>query len=121
MPKKTFDQRGQSVNNQQNAGRDIHNRTTRRDDSDFIALAHGGCIAQSVMIVGAIIAFTGFGIWMLVIFTGFVTPPGFGRPSDYGIPRLTLFPFGPIGFGAVIVGGVIFSIGKAIAYRRIPY
>ncbi|MGO1051180.1 FHA domain-containing protein [Crossiella sp. CA198] len=84
------------------------------DTDPMTALTEGAGVGRLIMAVGLLIALAGFALFAWTIFSGMSGISG-GRPIDpfgmkfYGLPAV------PLGFGAFAAGGIIASIGGAMA------
>lgn len=82
----------------------------------FDAIADGRGVGRVIAAFGAAIALAGFGLWIWVIFSlmSEVGPGASGPPNLFAL-ELRGIPAAPLGFGAVVVGGVVAAIGTSMA------
>lgn len=84
------------------------------DNDPMTALTEGAGVGRLIMVVGLLVALAGFALFAWTIFSGMSGVSG-GRPVDpfsmqfYGIPAV------PLGFGSFAAGGILASIGGAMA------
>jgi hypothetical protein len=118
MPKTTIDQREQNVNEQYNAGRDVHINARPEDNPyrDMEEYQGAGGMARGLMIVGGILMTVGF----LAFFGGIVVAimGGAQAAMSQGMPSSSSFSgfaIAPIGFGIIVVGMILYVIGRQMA------
>ena len=61
-------------------------------------------------VFGLLLALTGFGGWMYLIFTGFGGPDG-----TLDMELLPGVPLAPMAFGAFLVGGLLYGLGASMS------
>jgi hypothetical protein len=85
-------------------------------DFDYGAFAKGGCIAKLLMIVGVMVILAGVITWFTIIFS-FMGSVGPGmRPERFSS---LIVPWGPVAFGLIIIGAVIYGTGRLTVYTGI--
>jgi hypothetical protein len=95
--------------------RDEYNIDYQTGPADpFDAMASGRGVGRLLTALGLIIAFAGFAGWMYVIFSGMNGGFDKGR-SFFSMELVPGVPIAPVAFGAVAVGGIVASIGAAMA------
>lgn len=104
-------------------GRDHHDHRAYYQDEyhidtgpadPFDSMFSGRGVGRLLSAVGLIIAFTGFGAWMWLIFQPMLSDGGQPR-NPFSIELAPGIPMAPVAFGAVLVGGIIASIGASMA------
>jgi hypothetical protein len=97
------------------AGRDlVRNWHDHRYDIDdpLEELFKGRGAGRLLMALGLIVALTGFGGWMYVIFSGFGSTDPMNNPFD---SKVLGFPGPALAFAAFAIGGILASIGHAMS------
>jgi len=79
------------------------------DPGDELVVGQGS--GRLLATLGLLVALTGFGGWMYLIFTGFGGE--FNGPLD--LELLPGIPLAPVAFGAILVGGVLYGLGTSIS------
>ncbi|WHT19899.1 FHA domain-containing protein [Crossiella sp. CA-258035] len=84
------------------------------DNDPMTALTEGAGVGRLVMVVGLLVALAGFALFAWTIFSGMSGISG-GRPVDPFSMKFQGLPAVPLGFGAFAAGGILASIGGAMA------
>jgi len=103
------------------AGRDMyHDRRVRvnadYDPSDEFALGRG--FPRFLLIIGTLIALTGFGMFAYTIFTAFVDDDPFEGPTPFELELVAGVPMFAAGFVLFAAGGVLAGIGSTMSKAR---
>ena len=119
MSQPTFDQQGQNVGDQYNAGRDV-NIDARYEENPYPEqeeYQNAGCMARGFIILGGILIAGGFLAFVGSIIMGIMgvansanTLISGGTPSFSSF--FSTFAIAPIGFGVLVVGMIVFVIGR---------
>lgn len=111
-----FEVGGQSGRTINNVGRDQYNEFRQRnefyletDPDPIFEAASGQGLPRFLIVVGMLVAFTGFGLFMYEIF---------GTDPQESLERGGPSPLAPIGFALFVVGGIVTSIGTGMAKAR---
>lgn len=111
-----FEVGGQSGRTINNVGRDQFNEFRQRnefyletDPDPIFEAASGRGYPRFLIVVGMLVAFTGFGLFIYVIF---------GTDPQEALERGGPGPLAPIGFALFAVGGVMTGVGTSIAKAR---
>lgn len=90
----------------------IWNETHNEQENPMDEIVRGRGAGRALVVLGLIIALSGFALWMSMIFSGFTNTKGTGNPLDKHILGL---PAAPTGFGAFAIGGLIMAMGVAMS------
>lgn len=121
MSEPNFDQSHQKVQNQKIAGRDYHE--TYVDDMPYVEQEEyesAGCTSRALMITGGVLLAGGFLAFVGIILMTFFNFASIASTATAGqepslTPLFSSIALGPIGFGVMIVGGVIYVLGRLMA------
>ena len=87
------------------------------DTDPFDSIFSGRGVGRVISALGLIIALTGFGAWMWLIFQGMTADTGPGQEPDnpFKLEILPGIPIAPVAFGAFLVGGLLAGMGASMA------
>lgn len=112
----SYDQRGQKVDEQYNAGRDI-NIDARREEFPYVEqeeFQSAGCLARAFVILGGLLMAGGFLAFLGGILMTFMNVAQAGMSEQF--PSLSTvsssLTIAPIGFGVMVVGMILFVLGR---------
>ena len=117
----TFNHAGRDVNNSYDQRQHHQYEFTTPEGEVFNELATGRGAGRALMILGQLLSLAGFCIWIFVIFRFITAIPTSGPTAEFSPPELLgppVFdgvPLGVVGFGMVILGGVVSYVGTVMA------
>ncbi|MGE5374438.1 MAG: hypothetical protein ACM3XO_05220 [Bacteroidota bacterium] len=119
-----YDQRGQQVDQQYNAGRDVNFAIdAHSEENPFVEqeeYASAGCLAKSLMALGGLLLAGGALLFFGSVVMGMMSmgQAAASFPAGgYSIPSgiTTTMTVAPLGFGVLIAGMIVYSIGRTMA------
>jgi|GEM_PF-6665911 len=120
-PSGVYTEGGGYVEGNVRTGRDYIGRDKNdiHDSSGLYYVTTASGISRFLIVVGFLLAFTGFGLFGYAIFDSMFQDIGTGEPGDVSQPDFAMLErWAPIGFGLMFVGIVVGNIGLLMFRRR---